>query len=41
MVTNYDMVADHQKMWNRFCMALTIAIVVVVVILGGLGLFLL
>ena len=41
MAANQDMLADHQRMWNRFCLGMTWAIGIAVVVLGGMGLFLL
>ena len=36
-----EMLADHQRMWRSFCRLTTIAVVVIVVILGLMGIFLL
>jgi hypothetical protein len=41
MAADYDMLADHQRMWNRFCKLMTTSIVGAVVILSVLGLALL
>ncbi len=41
MAAHNDMLADHQRMWNRFCRLMAAAIALAVVVLGGLGLFLL
>ena len=41
MAADNDMLADHQRMWNRFCRLMTAAVVGAVVVLGGLGIFLL
>ena len=36
-----QMLADHQRMWHNFCRATTMAVVVIVAILGLMGIFLL
>ncbi len=41
MATEDQMLAEHQQMWNNFCKIITAAIIGVVVVLGGMGLFLL
>jgi hypothetical protein len=41
MAADNDMLADHQRMWNRFCRLMAFAIAGVVIVLGGLGLTLL
>ena len=41
MSVQHEMLADHQRMWRSFCRLTTIAVVVIVVVLGGMGIFLL
>ena len=41
MAADNDMLADHQRMWNRFCKIMTVAVIGAVVVLGGMGIFLL
>ena len=41
MATQDDMVADHLRMWHRFCRIMTLAVVGTVVVLAVLGLTLL
>ena len=41
MAADNDMLADHQRMWNRFCRLMTYAIAGAVIVLGTLGLALL
>jgi len=41
MAADNDGLADHQLMWNRFCRLMAFAIGGAVVVLGGLGIFLL
>ncbi|HXQ40847.1 MAG TPA: hypothetical protein VN821_06255 [Candidatus Udaeobacter sp.] len=36
-----DILADHQRMWRSFCRLTTVAVIVVVTILGLMGIFLL
>jgi hypothetical protein len=41
MAADNDFLADHQRMWNRFCKIMTVAVIGAVVVLGGMGIFLL
>ena len=41
MDANDKMLADHQLMWNRFCKIMLWAVIGAVVVLGGMGIFLL
>ncbi len=36
-----EMLADHQRMWRNFCRLTMWVVIVLVVILGGMGIFLL
>jgi len=36
-----EILADHQRMWHSFCRFTTVGVIVVVVILGLMGIFLL
>jgi hypothetical protein len=41
MAADNDLLADHQRMWNRFCRLMTAAVIGAVLVLGSLGIFLL
>ena len=41
MAADNDILADHQRMWNRFCKLMTAAVIGAVIVLGGMGIFLL
>ena len=41
MAADSDFLADHQRMWNRFCKLMTAAVIGAVIVLGGMGIFLL
>jgi uncharacterized membrane protein len=41
MDANDKMLADHQWMWSRFCKIMLWAVIGAVVVLGGMGIFLL
>ena len=40
MAAEDRMLTDHQWMWNRFCKIMLIAVILAVIVLGGMGIFL-
>lgn len=41
MAAEDRMLTDHKWMWNRFCKIMLFAVIGAVVVLGGMGIFLL
>ena len=41
MAAEDQMLTDHQQMWNRFCRIMLFAVIAGVIVLGGMGIFLL
>jgi uncharacterized membrane protein len=41
MAAEDQMLAEHQHMWNSFCRIMLFAVIGAVIILGGMGIFLL